>query len=278
MTSSSSTPVLTLEEANEKIAIMQAAGVRLQNELAQAQHRIASGASSSAAAVIVHRAKIPSPTQFSGKIGGAMVEFILQIENQFSYYAAEFPAGNNVNMIQFALSWVSEEVRTWYRSYVASNNNAAMTWSEFKAAMLLRYQPIDSSHKARTNLDSAKQTGSVQVYTEYVQKQMALIKNMSDDDQVHQYIRGLKENIQFEVAKEEPATLIECIAIAVRTEAYSTKSRHYPQQSSNSGGYRPHQQRGSPMDINNVNGDDGESRPESNYLDARRHESRTYWR
>jgi hypothetical protein len=52
--------------------------------------------------------------------------------------------------------------------------------------MRLRWQPIASSQRARSNLDGAKQTGSVQQYSEFVQKNVSLIKTMSDDDQVHQ--------------------------------------------------------------------------------------------
>jgi hypothetical protein len=251
----SSSPPATLQEALAQIQRMDAAGARIQNELAQAQQQIAAHAAAPVAAVaqvISHRAKIPSPTLFSGKIGTSIVEFLEQVENQFIYYAAEFPINNPANMVQFALSWVSPEVLTWYRARVAVT--PINSWEEFKAVMRPRYQPIDSSHKARVNLDSAKQSGSVQAYTEYVQKQMSFISNMSDEEQVHDYKRGLKEDIAREVAKGEPKTLIECIAIAVRTEAYSAKSRYHAPQPSSGSAYRPQQQqRGTPMDINNVN-------------------------
>jgi len=255
----SSSPPANLQEALAQIQRMDAAGARIQNELAQAQQQIAAAAAAAAPAapvaqVISHRAKIPSPTPFSGKIGTSIVDFLEQVENQFTYYAAEFPINNPANMIQFALSWVSAEVLRWYRLLVAST--PINSWAEFKAVMRLQYQPIDSSHKARVNLDSAKQGGGVQAYTEYVQKQMSFISNMSDEEQVHDYIRGLKENIALEVAKGDPKTLIECIAIAVRTEAYSVKSRYHAPQSSSGGAYRPQQQRGTPMDINNVNVND----------------------
>jgi Ty3 transposon capsid-like protein/Zinc knuckle len=258
----SSAPPATLQEALAQIQRMDAAGARIQNELAQAQQQIAAAAPvAPVVQVISHRAKIPSPTPFNGKIGTSIVDFLEQVENQFTYYAAEFPINNPVNMIQFALSWVSAEVLRWYRARVAST--PINSWAEFKAVMRLQYQPIDSSHKARVNLDSAKQGGGVQAYTEYVQKQMSFIPNMSDDEQVHDYIRGLKENIAFEVAKGEPKTLIECIAIAVRTEAYSVKSRYPAPQSSSGSAYRPQQQRGTPMDINNVNYEFSDSPSES---------------
>ena len=76
-----SPPPATLQEALDQIARMDAAGTQLQNELAQAKQVIAASSSSSPAAppvtvspvvaVISHRAKIPSPTPFSGKIGAS---------------------------------------------------------------------------------------------------------------------------------------------------------------------------------------------------------------
>jgi hypothetical protein len=119
----SSSPPATLQEALAQIQRTDAAGAHIQNELAQAQQQITAATPvAPVAQVISHRAKIPSPTLFGGKIGTSIVDFLEQVENQFTYYAAEFefPTNNPANTIQFALSLVSAEVLSWYRALVAS--------------------------------------------------------------------------------------------------------------------------------------------------------------
>lgn len=247
---------------------MQLAGSQIQSALATATQQIedlktaaaaaasSSSSSSSSAAPSSHvaprRARIPPPTSFAGRVGTSIDDWLTQLETQHRYYSSEFPSHDAAAKIEFALAWVAPEVLQWYTSLTASS--AINTWDEFKDAMRLRYQPIASSHRARSNLDTAKQSGSVQQYSEYMQKNIALIPTMSDDDQVHQYIRGLKPAIKLEVAKTNPKSLVACIEIAVRIEAYSAPSAFGAQQSASFGGsYRSQQQRTSmPMDVNNV--------------------------
>jgi hypothetical protein len=258
---SSSSPA-TLQEALAQIQQMQQAGSNIQSALASATQTIAD--MKKAAAVVAssppppplpshaasRRPRIPPPTSFAGKIGTSVDDWLTQLETQHRYYILDFPSDDV--KLEHALAYVAPEVRSWYTSLIASI--AITTWAEFTDAMRLRYQPIASSHRARSNLDAAKQGGSVQQYSEYVQKNIALVPTMSDDDQVHQYIRGLKPAIRFEVAKANPKTLVACIEIAVRIEAYSAPSAFGAQQSTSFGGssYRSQQRTSTPMDVNNI--------------------------
>jgi hypothetical protein len=254
----------TLQEALKHIAIMDAAGASLQQELAAAKQQLAAAASAASAAPasaavaaapapVRHFGKIPLPSKFAGKTGQLIVEFIGEVENNIQWGSIT----GDATQIQYAMAWVTPEVRTWYNMYTTST--AINTWDEFKKAMILRYRPVSGAQQARTRLDMAKQTGSVQQYTEYVQRNVALLEStMSDEDQVYRYITGLKDTIAFEVNKVDPKTLIECIAIANRTEAISMRRPNSSQQSSSSSnGYRsqPPHRTSAPMDINNVNND-----------------------
>lgn len=210
------------------------------------------------AAIRAPRPKIPTPRIFDGRIGVAVDTWIDDIEKQFPHFADYFI--DDAHKIDHALNYVNHDVGNWYKptAVTASASGAAIdTWDKFVLTMRHRYQPIESSHSARSSLDKAVQSGTVQAYSTHVQSLMTYITDMSTADQIYQYCRGLKPVIHLEVMKAKPKSLAEAIEKAVGIEAYS---RSIVQSSSNgSAPYRSFPQRSSyptsssaPMDVNNV--------------------------
>ena len=277
-TSSSSSAPATVADLQAYIQTLQAAntdlntrGAAVVKALEESQLKLAAA---SARPPPVQHPKIPTPTKFDGRVGASIIAWIDEIEQQFDFFAAHF--SDEELKIGFALSYVHTDVRKWYKDAAGKATAAGATidtWVKLVAAMRARYQPIESEHSARASFDIAVQTSSVQAYSTHVQSIMTYITNMSDADQVHNYLRGLKQPIKLEVSKQKPTTLTEAINLAVGLEAYS-KSSHAGSSSSSSASssYRPHQSRSSyqsassaPMDVNNIESQDESSSP---YLDA----------
>ena len=269
-TTSSSHSQVTLTAEQVEIQRLHAAGTALQNDFnafkAQVAQSLSAQQAASAKAVpvaaIVHeprfnRAKIPPPTKFIGTIGNSIDDWFIAVENQFAYYRGEFV--NDEDKIVFAKMWINTDVSNYIAPVMRCEN--IVTYDAFKVAMKKRYQPIASAQRARSQLDTTKQTNSVSHYAEMFQKLMAVIPNMSDDDQVHQFIRGLKPLIRTDVLKLDPQSLPECIEYAIKSEAYSTPSSPFNSTPSHHNGYRSqYVQRVSnsssssaPMEVNNVN-------------------------
>ena len=200
----------------------------------------------------VSKPRIPDPSIFTGKTGAFVEEWLSQVQKQFDFHSEYFTT--DAARIKYALSFVLSPVVAWYKS--CESVEPIDTWAAFVAALLERYQPISASITARTNLDRLVQTGSVTGYSAMFQSNLNSIKDMSSADQVHQFIRGLKQVLKFEVVKQHPTNIHDAINIAITAEAHivpmsgnsaSSGFTHRPSRSgySGSGGAS-----GAPMDLN----------------------------
>ena len=115
-------------------------------------------------------------------------------------------------------------VRTEFKQTAITAEDAGTpidTWDKFVAVMTKRYQPVESAYTARSQLDTATQSGSAQAYVSHFLSLMTYINDMSASDQVHQFCRGLKQAIRVEVMKTKPKTLTDAINSAVGFELYT---------------------------------------------------------
>jgi hypothetical protein len=103
-------------------------------------------------------------------------------------------------------------------------------WSDFRAAFLHRFQPVEASKTARAILQTIRQTRSVVEYCARFMKQMALINDMAVADQIEYFTRGLQPAVQKEVVLKAPATLDEAMHLAARYDLLlsSRAFRHAP--------------------------------------------------
>ena len=251
--------------AQAALAVQQQANLAAQAALAIAQEKLA--------ARRVAQPKIPLPRIFDGKTGTGIVTWIDEIERQFPHFE-EYFATDAIKITQ-ALNFVIATVRTEFKQTATTAEEAGApidTWDKFVAVMTKRYQPVESAYTARSQLDTATQSGSAQAYVSHFLSLMTYINDMSASDQVQQFCRGLKQAIRVEVMKTKPKTLTDTINSAVGFEVYTRQvGAPASSNSSSSSLYRPHQQRSSyhaasssAMDLNNV-----ESQSEASpYLDV----------
>ena len=122
---SSSSSVRTLEQAEADNQRLLREGTAIQNELnalkqamAQASQRHLASAAAAAPAVHqprLHRAKIPQPTMFAGKVGSSLDDWFTIVEKQFDYYRDEFPSDDE--KIQYATGWINSDVTKYNGSW-----------------------------------------------------------------------------------------------------------------------------------------------------------------
>jgi hypothetical protein len=247
--------VAELEAANVNLNQQ---GLLIQGQLAATQENLAA-----ARARNVAKPKIPLPSTFSGRTGAAVDEWLEEMEKQFSFYPDYF--ATDAARIAHAIMYFAPMVTAWYRTASEEQRLAGTpiaTWAAFVAILVERYQPVSASMTARANLDKITQTGGVAGYSQVFYNNMVYIKDMSAADQVHQYTRGLKQAIKFEVVKQRAANLTDAVNIAITAEALMRTSSS--SSSSSEFTYRPsrtgHSGAGAnaPMDVNRVGTDEVE--------------------
>ena len=159
------------------------------------------------------------------------------------------------------------------------------SWHEFKAWFLRRFQPMAPSKTARVALKQLTQKGrSVPSYNEAFLAQLQMIDDMSEADQITNYLNGLHPRIFMEVDRLEPKTLEEAMEQAHKEELrWTTHQRQRArQQQSSHGTTRSHTsfaprnhpaahggaQQSVPMEIGNIESKHDDGRADSKQMNA----------
>jgi hypothetical protein len=79
------------------------------------------------------------------------------------------------------------------------------------------------AEQARLNLVKARQKTTVLKYANYFREQLLELLHRHEEDNVHDFQRGLRPSIHKEVALKNPKTLHEAVQAALRAEAAETK-------------------------------------------------------
>jgi hypothetical protein len=169
----------------------------------------------------VHRPKLATPPSFRGD-AAKVDEWVHTMEQYIDYYGVQsFPS--EAEKVKFAAMCLQDKAAQWWRAYTADlalKGQAIDTWDEFTEELRKRFRPIEASVAARMNLDRLHMTGAADGYTELFYKYLLQIPDMGVADQMHAYIRGLKDYLRVEVLKARPKTLQEAVNKAKLAEAY----------------------------------------------------------
>lgn len=217
----------------------------------------------------LRRPKLPSPKPFGGD-ASKVDEFLYTMEQRFIYDGEEvFPVESM--KVGFAAMCLETKAAQWWRAVIAKGQ-VIDTWEAFSAALRERFRPIDASVAARMHLDRLHMTGEVNGYTELVYKNLLQIPDMGVADQIHAYIRGLKDYLRVEVLKANPKTLSEAVNKAKLAEAYfgmqkGGRGLQSYGRSAYVGGNHGAGNSGTAMDISNINQESLEAASESEYSD-----------
>ncbi|XP_042487967.1 uncharacterized protein LOC122068169 [Macadamia integrifolia] len=122
-------------------------------------------------------------------------------------------------------SWNLEgDAQLWYQLLKDENDNAPITWQEFKKEIFVRYGP---SHYQDFfgELTKLRQIGTVREYQNQFSKLLLRAGKLSSDQQVGCFTRGLKENLKVDVQACQPTTLSAAIGLTRLYESRNQASR-----------------------------------------------------
>ena len=112
-----------------------------------------------------------------------------------------------------------------YHTQDAKNGGPPLpsTWEQFKAFLILAFQPIHPTKTARDKLSVLKQTTSVQAYLYQFQTLILDIPGFTQEESIDRFTRGLKPPIRREIELRGLTTLPEIVAQAQRLDVLSYK-------------------------------------------------------
>jgi hypothetical protein len=91
--------------------------------------------------------------------------------------------------------------------------------TELKQAVIENFVGRKPAEQARLNLDIARQTGRLLKYANYFREQLVELPHRHEEDNVHDFLSGLRPSVHREVALKDPRTLTEAIQATLRAEA-----------------------------------------------------------
>lgn len=162
--------------------------------------------------------KAPKPDVFKGtKSEAATVRlWVLSLDTYFATVNL-----SDTDQLKFSLTLLRESALLWWNSLAIK----PATFTAFKDALVDYYQPVSAQLAARDELAHLQQTGSVKAYTDAFKRCLTNIPDMSDNEKVDRYHRGLKRDIRVQVALSRVQTLDAAIEVAERTDEILYGSR-----------------------------------------------------
>ena len=197
--------------------------------------------------------RIGNPSTFKGEMGFQVDDWLGELQQQFTYYGAQF--SDDTTRIRFAVAYLRGSALQWWDK----SDQDTGSWEAFVDALHARFRPVQAPMLARQRLDKLRQRAgqSVNQYSNSFQTTLTPITDMSSADQVHHFINGLLPAIAAKVWERQPTELKAAIDLAVSIEAMSNFGRAAAAApSSFSRAHGSTASSGSaPMDINHVSND-----------------------
>lgn len=165
----------------------------------------------------VERVKLP---QYSGERDIEELDtWIFQLERYFDFH----PQAAAEQRIDLAGMQLKGQAATWWRDVFKRPGGRPTTWAAFTTEIMAMFMPVNREQLARDRLANARQRDkdSVAQYTTYMRRLFLSVSTLTEADQVHRYIFGLKKDVRKDVALANPQTFEEASATAARLEALS---------------------------------------------------------
>lgn len=150
-----------------------------------------------------------------------------------------------------------------HRALDMRNDGVTDSWDKFCDDLKTAFQPVTAHAMARDKLHRILQRESVQQYNSVFMKTITLVKDMTEDEKVDRYRRGLRPNLQREVMLANCTTLTHAMQVALKCEmVYDRTRRELPSNYSSSrrtfndqpgySSYRSYHDTAVPMEVNNI--------------------------
>jgi Ty3 transposon capsid-like protein len=176
------------------------------------------------------RPKPSKPPSFAGERGESIDTWIKQVERYFRL--SDIPEGDQV---EWGASFLTRNAASWFevenqRAETAGND---LTWTVFTRAIRKRFKPANAAENAREKLGRLKQTGSVTAYAHAFRIIMQDLPDMHENDALHYFKKGLKENVAIQVGLRNPLNVPEAEQMAETIDNILFEHRGYRESSRN---------------------------------------------
>ena len=160
--------------------------------------------------------KLAQPSSFTGNTTVNAETWLFEME-QYQNVAG---LTTDTQRVAVATTYLRESAMTWWKMKCKTVPNLAVNdWNLFRTQFLERFQPIAATRAARFKLKELYQGNkSVTDYNNAFLSLVQQITDMSESDQVENYIHGLRNAVADRVEAKEPRTLQEAMLYAVRAE------------------------------------------------------------
>ncbi len=189
--------------------------------------------------------KCRKPESYKGK--GSIVSWITHITN---YVGSTDPR----NALIIAVSYLDGPAHEWWIVFRETDEGKAIqTWPELQPALIKRFDTLNKVKIARDKLAKWKQIKDVPSFNDDFQRIILDIPNISVEEQIDRYTRGLKAYIWKELCTKEYSTLNDAMRDAERVEsAHKRLGTKSPRQDPTPRTRTTTTPEPTPMDIGNV--------------------------
>lgn len=167
--------------------------------------------------------KPANPRPYSGDKGGDPEVWLFQYEQCARLYNL-----TDAEKVDHAATYLEGAAATWWRSVALASDRSGSprpTWDSFKTQLITLFKPVNASKVARDQLAELKQTGAVFRYNTDFNRLVLEAGNVSAEEQLHRYIRGLKPKIRVEVELADPQTVHAAMEKAQRIDSITWYAR-----------------------------------------------------
>lgn len=212
------------QNLNTATALQQLASVvQHQAHHAEAQHQ-----SKNTVAKALASAKLPD-LDGVGKAKDDLDTWLFLCEQNFQTLSS----ATDTEKIMIAALRLKGHSASWWRDVTQlPQSQRPSSWGEFKRQIMQVYMPITREEVARDKLATAKQVSTLEQYIGYIRKLFYAIPNITEEEKLDRFKRGLKPHLQREVlvARPKPTTLEDMIALAALHDSLQRSSHSYNRQ------------------------------------------------
>jgi uncharacterized membrane protein YgcG len=159
------------------------------------------------------RPRLSAPAKYAGG-GPALDQWLNEMARQFDFYLMT----DDGERIRYATVNMEGAAYDWWTHLAAAARPA--TWALLEAALRTRFQPVNSAELARAKLLALTQgKRSVQDFVDAFRRIVIRMPNMHEEDQLFQFLRGLRPELAQMIRVQGAATLSAAIDMAVRMGA-----------------------------------------------------------
>lgn len=169
--------------------------------------------------------------------------------NSWIFLLEHYFRGHNIAEAKqtiFAGSFLRSSALQWYRRTLSERGEwNVFPFEDFKNGLRSMFLPRNHQQQLRGKLDQLKQAGNLPLYINDFMNIMNQVIDMSEEDRIHYFIRGLSPKTKAEIGYSCPKSLHHAIELAQNFDSNFFGNR-------NANAYNQYEQRHDAMEINQV--------------------------